>query len=339
MSRNSETVSCPLCSSAKSEPLVVGYDRMRAMERDFPYVVCQDCGLVRQDPMPREEDIPGFYPDDYGPHMGGLKKKRDKWINRLARRYYYETASVGRSGFMRFLFKLLSKRVMPTMRPPRGKNRLLDIGCASGDLMSRYRDLGWSVQGIEISPRACEVARAKGLEVHQGTAYSATYPAGSFDMIILSHVIEHVLEPDKFLLRCAEFLAPGGVLVLSTPCIRSFGFSQYRSCWFALDAPRHLMLFDQRTIRLLGQKAGLRSAKIITHAEPHLLCESRHYLRSQGAKMPAEFEKRRELVEASIKNKEEYRLYRRLVSPLASVNALLGRGEVMEADFVHSEAT
>ncbi len=337
MPPQTETVSCPLCSSTKSEPLVVGYDRMYPLAKDFPYVTCQECGLVRQDPLPREEDIAAFYPPDYGPHIGGSKQKRDKWINRMARRYYYGTESVGRSGFMRFLFGLLSKRVMPTIRPPRGQNRLLDIGCASGDQLKRYEALGWTVKGIEISPNAVGIARAKGLEVHQGTAYDAPFETGSFDMIILSHVIEHVLEPDRFLRRCAEFLAPGGMLVLSTPCIRSLGFSLYGSCWFPLDAPRHLMLFDLRTIKMLGEKAGLRPNRIVTHAEPRLLCDSRHYQRSQGDELPAEFEKRRAIVESSMEHKQEYRLFRRLIGPLASVNAMLGRGEVMEADFVLAE--
>ncbi len=338
MSSQVATAPCPLCDSAKAEPLVVGYDRMNPLERDFPYVTCEECGLVRLDPMPTEDEIPSFYPDDYGPHMGASKVKPDKWINKMARRYYYGTDSVNRSGFMRFLFKLLSKRVMPTIRPPRGQNRLLDIGCASGDQLVKYRDLGWTVKGIEISPNACKIARGKGLEVHQGVAYDAEYEPGSFDMIILSHVIEHVLEPDRFLRRCAEFLAPNGLLVLSTPCIRSLGFSLYRSCWFPLDAPRHLILFDLQTIRMLGEKAGLKPDRIVTHAEPRLLCDSRHYLHSQGDELPAEFEKRRQIVEASMANKEEYKLFRKLIGPFASINAMFGRGEVMEADFVLADS-
>lgn len=338
MPPQTETVPCPLCDSHEWEPLVVGYDRTRPEPRDYPYVTCKECGLVRQDPLPREEEIAGFYPDDYAPHTGGSRIKRDKWINKLARRYYYETDSVGRPGFMRLFFRLLSKRIMKTIRPPRGQNRLLDIGCASGDLLLKYRALGWSVKGVEISPRAVEIARAKDLEVHQGTAFDAPFETGSFDMIILSHVIEHVLDPARFLRRCAEFLAPGGVLVLLTPRIRSLGFSLYGSCWWPLEAPRHLMLFDLKTIRMLGEKAGLRPQRVVTHPEPGLLCDSHHYLHSQGDPLPASWDQRREVVEASNKKKEKYRLYRKLIGPIASINAMFGRGEVMEADFVLADS-
>lgn len=74
----------------------------------------------------------------------------------------------------------------------------------------------------------------------------------------MNHVIELVLDPVGVLTRVADFLAPGGRIVLATPNIRGIGFALYGSCWYHMDAPRHLFLFDTRTVRLLGGRAWPR---------------------------------------------------------------------------------
>ena len=96
-----EPAPCPLCAATGAEPLTVGYDRLRATERNYPYVRCLHCGLVRRQPLPDEGEIPSLYPDSYDPHLGSSRRKKDKWINRLATRYYYGTESVGRSRLLR----------------------------------------------------------------------------------------------------------------------------------------------------------------------------------------------------------------------------------------------
>jgi 2-polyprenyl-3-methyl-5-hydroxy-6-metoxy-1,4-benzoquinol methylase len=325
---------CPLCGSTESAFVVTGYDRFAARTEDFSYSRCGGCGLLHLAPLPQPDVIPGFYPDDYDPHSGETRRRRDKWINRMATRYYYATDSVDGPATARLLFRMLSGRVMRDIRPPRGANRLLDVGCAAGNLIQRYRDLGWDVKGVEMSANAVEIARGRGLDVHLGTIYEAPFETGSFDMIVLSHVIEHVLEPDRFLARCAEFLAPGGLLVLATPNADGIGLSLYGSCWFPLDAPRHLMLFDPKTIRMLGEKAGLSPVRIATLAEPRMLCESRHYVLTQGKELPGNLEERRRVIEESIQKKEEHRGFRRLARPLTTVSSWFGRGDILEAEFV-----
>ena len=145
----SSVTPCPLCESGAAAYVVTGYDRFRARADEFRYVRCGRCGLVRQNPLPEPEEIPGFYPDDYDPHSGATRKRRDKWINRMATRYYYGTDSVARAAPLRALFRLLSGKIMRDLRPPRGGNRVLDVGCAAGNLLLRYRVLGWSVKGVK----------------------------------------------------------------------------------------------------------------------------------------------------------------------------------------------
>ena len=328
---------CPLCAAQSGRQVVVGYDRMRATSQDYPYVACGACGLVHQAELPTQEEIPGFYPGDYTPHAGGTARSpSDKSINRFVIRHRYGADRSRSTALGRFLAALMSPWVLRGTQPPRGECRLLDVGCGGGSLLGKYRDLGWSVKGVELDAKACEAARARGLEVHHGMIFDAPYDTGSFDMIVLGHVIEHVLDPAGFLRRCAEYLAPGGLLVLATPNARALGFQLYGTCWYPLDAPRHLMLFDPDTIRSLADQAGLRAVRVKTLPEVRHLCTSRHYERSQGRELPKDLDERRTIVERSTTNPETFELYKNLMRPVAAVTSTFGRGEVLEAELVRS---
>lgn len=331
-----DAAACPLCGGRASEPALTGYDRLQARERDYTYVRCRGCGLLHLSPLPAEDEIPGFYPNGYAPHGASGGRNRDKWINRLATRWYYATDSVERPAAGRALFRLLDRRVMRDIRPPRGANRVLDVGCGAGGLLARYRALGWTVRGVEPSENGVRSARERGLDVHLGTVFDAPFDDEErFDLVLLSHVIEHVRQPVKLLARCAELLAPGGLLVLTTPNAAGFGLRRFRSCWSWLDAPRHLMLFDPSTVRLLAERAGLRAARVLTPALPRLIEESAHLRETQGAELPADLTERRRLVEGA-PPRRRYRRERLTLAPAAHLAALGGGGDLLEAELVHA---
>lgn len=185
----------------------------------------------------------------------------------------------------------------------------------------------------EISPRACEACRQQGLEVHQGTLLERPFPARRFDVILLHHVLEHLLEPVDVLRVAGGYLAVGGKVVVVTPHARAWSFSFFASCWHHLDAPRHLMLYDAKTLRLLGEKAGMSLARLKTLSSPKAWQESRQILRTQGRRLPAGLEPRRSLLESARTDRKPGALFRRLVSPLSLAAAAVGRGDILVAEF------
>jgi 2-polyprenyl-6-hydroxyphenyl methylase/3-demethylubiquinone-9 3-methyltransferase len=104
-------------------------------------------------------------------------------------------------------------------RPLEGKTAL-DVGCGAGLLAEPLARLGAAVTGLDASAELIAVARehsaAVGLDVNYRAGELAGL-SGQFDLITCMEVIEHVANPDAFTHALANRLAPGGLLIISTP--------------------------------------------------------------------------------------------------------------------------
>lgn len=104
-------------------------------------------------------------------------------------------------------------------RPLEGKSAL-DVGCGAGLLAEPLARLGAAVTAIDAAPELIAVARdhaaAAGLEIDY-RATSVEQLDGRFGLVTCLEVIEHVADPAAFLGAIAGRLAPGGLLILSTP--------------------------------------------------------------------------------------------------------------------------
>lgn len=96
---------------------------------------------------------------------------------------------------------------------------LLDIGAASGLFVRAARDQGIAAEGVEISRWACETARKEhGIELFEGDLIRDPLPLRShYDVIVMNHVLEHLLDPLAYLERIRALLAPDGLLVIEIP--------------------------------------------------------------------------------------------------------------------------
>jgi 2-polyprenyl-6-hydroxyphenyl methylase/3-demethylubiquinone-9 3-methyltransferase len=104
-------------------------------------------------------------------------------------------------------------------RPLEGRTDL-DVGCGAGLLAEPLARLGATVTGLDAAPELITVARehagAAGLAIDYRTGELAEL-TGQFDLITCMEVIEHVAEPAAFITALARRLAPGGLLIMSTP--------------------------------------------------------------------------------------------------------------------------
>jgi 2-polyprenyl-6-hydroxyphenyl methylase/3-demethylubiquinone-9 3-methyltransferase len=105
-------------------------------------------------------------------------------------------------------------------RSPLAGKTALDVGCGAGLLTEPLARLGAKVTGIDASPEVIAVARQHAEAMGLGVDYvvgDVQELEGEFDLITCMEVIEHVADPAAFLHALAARLAPGGLLIMSTP--------------------------------------------------------------------------------------------------------------------------
>jgi O-antigen biosynthesis protein len=172
-------------------------------------------------------------------------------------------ASVQAGGRPTFYYEQARPEVAALV-PPECR-RVLEVGCAGGELGRLLRSRGHHVTGIELVPDMAERAR-RWLD-HVRTADVETdgfsFPPASFDAIVFADVLEHLLDPWRVLREAVDVLADDGVVVASIPNVQNIdvlrrllrGRWDYRERGI-LDRG-HLRFFTLHTIRELFAQAGL----------------------------------------------------------------------------------
>jgi SAM-dependent methyltransferase len=137
--------------------------------------------------------------------------------------------------------------------------RVCDLGCGAGELLHGLRALGHDVLGVDPNPTAIDTGRRTGLRVLPGTAEDlpADCPRDAFDVVVMSHSLEHCRDPLRALRHAASLLRPGGRLVCDVPNHACAGFACHGPSWFHTDAGRHLWFFTAQSLRALATAAGL----------------------------------------------------------------------------------
>jgi 2-polyprenyl-3-methyl-5-hydroxy-6-metoxy-1,4-benzoquinol methylase len=144
--------------------------------------------------------------------------------------------------------------------------RILEVGCGMGGTAQLARQAGCvsSYCAVELSPSAAEVARRHVDELLVGDIEHLVLPwqASSFDALILSEVLEHLVDPFAALRKLRALLRPGAVVLASSPNV-----GHYRFIWMLLagkwrledSGPHdrtHLRWFTPRTYREMFEECG-----------------------------------------------------------------------------------
>jgi len=146
-------------------------------------------------------------------------------------------------------------RPLEKLKTPPG--RLLDVGAYTGVFVEIAAQHGWEAWGVEPSHWAVEQARAQGLHMIEGTLSSAELTDGSFDVVTMWDVIEHVTDPLGEIQSAFRLLKPGGMLVVHTMDIDSLFARVMGERWPWL-MEMHIYYFSHRTLQAMLTKAGFQ---------------------------------------------------------------------------------
>lgn len=109
----------------------------------------------------------------------------------------------------------------PTILKPLTGKRATDVGCGAGLLAEPLARLGAAVTAVDAAPESIAVARIhaekQGLSIDYRAGGVEALAGESFDLVASMEVIEHVADPAAFVADLAGLLAPGGLMILSTP--------------------------------------------------------------------------------------------------------------------------
>ncbi len=248
---------CIVCDSKVLIPLFETHDRLYDIEGTFFVKKCPRCSLVCIDPQPEGKILQKHYPSKkYYSYSGGSKKNVFSIVRDYLVKHYYNRTIVSR------VFSWLFRDV-PAMPIKRGE-KVLDVGCGTGNTLALLKELGSDVYGIEIDKKAVDVAKSRGLSnIKHGTYEDIDdYPDSYFNAIRLYHVIEHLPNPKLCIKLIYKKLKPGGEIIMGTPNYKSLASKIFQKYWVNLDTPRHLFVFSPETLSKITKDEGFSKIQI-----------------------------------------------------------------------------
>jgi 2-polyprenyl-3-methyl-5-hydroxy-6-metoxy-1,4-benzoquinol methylase len=231
---------CPVCQSTQITAALSATDHTVSKEV-FSIWECGNCRLRFTQDVPNESSIGPYYKSEaYISHTDS----REGLIHQL----YHRVRKITLAG----------KSALVEKETGKTKARLLDMGAGTGAFVQAMLQAGWDAVGIEPD----ESTRQNAAEIHQVQLHPVSFfealPAGSFDVITLWHVLEHVESLHAYMQRLKALLVPDGVLLIAVPNYTSADAMHYGSHWAAYDVPRHLYHFSPSSMRILADKHDLK---------------------------------------------------------------------------------
>jgi SAM-dependent methyltransferase len=233
MSTYRSCVPCPACG------IDVGMGAGRIAYGASRYLHCSACQSEFLAPQPDDARLAAIYGPDY------------------YHAWHWEDARV-----VRDMKAHTFLRALRLLQPTAG-SRLLDVGCAQGELAEAAVSLGLRVTGVDLNGTAIETARMRvpGADFICGELDPSVVGAG-WDVVTMFDFIEHVRSPVSTLSAASRVLAGGGSLLISTPRAGSVAHRLTGRLW-PQYREEHLVLFSLAGLRRALSSAGMRITRIV----------------------------------------------------------------------------
>ena len=229
-----KTEKCGLCGEIF---FIEVYCQIDKYGQEVTTVACKKCGLVQLNPRKNEDELANFYSSHYytGYSLDENKAASSNWLSRKNK---------------------IAKDILDAVELHKelNGNKLLDIGSSYGFLIKDAKNRGSEVFGIEPSVKQANELQCEGFNIFNGTLqdYLDT-DYNFFDIITLSHVLEHVEQPKIFLSNISKLLKPESFICVEVPNISwelEFGRFPYST------HSAHIYYFTPQTLEVLFKTSG-----------------------------------------------------------------------------------
>jgi 2-polyprenyl-3-methyl-5-hydroxy-6-metoxy-1,4-benzoquinol methylase len=306
-------IDCPACESGAyallGTPLCdeIFSDKRVEISSNVRVVECSQCGLIYVRPMPEFDKV---------------------LLNRMYREGFFPQ-STQRWTTIRTVLNPRRRFALAQRFVARPIKRYLEVGCGEGFALEQAVKAGYEAYAQDISENFAESAKRRtGIEIDTQPVSRESYPCGTFDLIYMDSIAEHVQNPKGFLEVIAGFLAPGGVLYLIVPNEKSL-MNHLKNTAFRLMGkpytamispfknPYHLVGYSRKSMRFLAHALSLRVVS--------LTCD-KSYLHID------------QVVYTGFKAKLPYRLLRKIGGLVYLFSDIIGMGSNLEAICIKPDA-
>lgn len=226
-----EIIKCIICGNTSFKTFLSCKDHFLTKQK-FNIQKCENCGFLFTNPRPYEKDLDNYYKSEEYISHSNKKKGLINSIYQLVRKYT-----------LRKKYQLITKYIR--------KGKILDIGCATGEFLNVFKNNKWDVYGVEPNENARKLAvKNHNLEIGSEAELNELKP-GSFDVITMWHVLEHVTSLNERIKEIKRLLKPHGLVFVAVPNCNSYDAKIYKEYWAAYDVPRHLYHFTRESMKNL----------------------------------------------------------------------------------------
>lgn len=228
---------CPVCKGDNTSHL---HQNVTSVYTTKPYDldVCQDCQHVFTAPAPTKKELHHIYKNLYGYDAHLLIQKEKAYRgNEYAKIVAQQSSKKG--------------------------GKVLEIGCMHGYLLSALKDRGFTVSGVELDADAVEYCKTRGLNVVQNSMENFLADSReTYDIIFMSHVLEHIADPRGGLTLLKKHLTKNGKLIVVVPNSHARSAKLFGKFWGYWQVPVHINHFNKKSISRLFDDAGYTIKKI-----------------------------------------------------------------------------
>ncbi|MBD2654451.1 class I SAM-dependent methyltransferase [Synechocystis sp. FACHB-383] len=254
---SSVDLSCLACGEADNFHPFTVRETMLGIGDIHQYGECQNCGSIQNLALPK--DLSRYYPNHYYSLTPSKENQLKTWLR--TQRAHHGLGKTTPIGALSTLF-FGQPYFVPWLKYSRitYDSAILDIGCGGGTLLRHLHACGYqNLTGVD--PFLKESVKVAGIELLK-LGIEGLDQNQNYDLIMLHHSLEHMVEPLWTLKHIARLLNPQGIALIRIPVAGTWAWRTYGANWVQLDAPRHLLIPSVQGMKQLIEQAGLCLQKI-----------------------------------------------------------------------------
>lgn len=277
-------LNCRICGAHFLNKIIEGREMMFGTRKRYQYFTCSNCNALQIQAPVRDMNL--LYPADYYSFSSlgkGLKNK--------IKRKFIKNSVANEIGLGNIFSRRLNMGAHMAARSLKNRieknTKILDVGCGSGELIEALSSLGFTnVSGVDpyiendVNRNGWSIKKAFITELDNSHKY---------DVIMLHHSFEHMANPEQVLNKIQQLLKPNGICLIRIPVADSYAFEHYQENWVQLDAPRHVFLHTNKSMKILAGKSGLNVDEITNDSINFSFIGSEQYKRGISMAAPESY--------------------------------------------------